>query len=109
MITKDLYVLYDKYESRFVESDDKICPWCHTCTLKKEQVFSLPQTLVIVLKRYKWTGTHNEKILSKVIPERTIEFISHARDVLTFDLKSIVSHKGDSATTGHYMADIIRW
>ena len=79
--------------------------FCNTCEYtnseKKIQLETLPDILILVIKRYSQTGT---KINLPVEYEQTLKIMEKGV-VLTFNLTSIVHHIGD-LYTGHYTSSI---
>ena len=97
----DLFKDYLKKETN--DDDDNLyyCEKCKTNTisLKKVSLNILPETLIVVLKRYSCTGT---KILSEIeYPEKLSIKESSSSVIKNYQLNCIVNHVGN-LFDGHY-------
>ena len=84
--------------------------YCEKCTKKtifkkKYQIERLPQYLVLVLKRFKYTKMYTKKIESLItFPLENLDltqFLFEGKKFPLFDLYSVVNHNG-TLTGGHY-------
>lgn len=102
-----LQVLLDNH---FSISDliEQTCINCHMVTNHsvKKSISCAPETLAIVLGRYKVSKGHLKKIHTPVLLSDSINF-SHFSEVdISYNLKSVVCHKGNSTQSGHYVTAV---
>jgi len=100
----DLTDLFLKYLEKEVHDTPDNLYYCETCksnniTQKKISLNILPKVLIIVLKRYTFTGN---KIISEVTFDDSLKIReSLTGDIKRFNLKSIINHTGN-LFNGHY-------
>jgi len=93
-----------KYLEKEIHTDVENLYYCETCKTnerysKKICLFRLPKVLIIVLKRYTFTGN---KILSEVSFGNTLKIKETlTSDIKTYTLKSVINHTGN-LYNGHY-------
>ena len=95
----------------------------HSEATLKTKITLLPPILIIYLKRYKYGPLTNGKVKKSVRISRTVDLSSvvyedvklpkipkksSACGQYSYKLQSVVSHRGSSATSGHYVADVCR-
>jgi ubiquitin C-terminal hydrolase len=96
--------LFLKYLEKEVHDDTANLYYCETCKSqeiceKKMSLYRLPKVLIIVLKRYTFTGN---KIISEVTFEPKLKIReSISGEVKDYHLKSIINHTGN-LFNGHY-------
>jgi ubiquitin C-terminal hydrolase len=96
--------LFLKYLEKEVHNDTANLYYCETCKNnevceKKISLYRLPKILIIVLKRYTFTGS---KIVSEVTFEPKIKIReSLSNDIKDYHLQSIINHTGN-LYNGHY-------
>ncbi len=96
-----LFVNYLKKETHDCPDNLYFCEHCKSKQkyTKKISLNRLPKTLIIVLKRYTFTG---EKIISEVeFPETMLVKESLTKNIVRYHLKSIINHFGN-LYSGHY-------
>ena len=99
-----LVELFKDYLKKETNDDDDNLYYCEKCkkntiSLKKVSLNILPETLIVVLKRYSCTGT---KILSEIeYPEKLSIKESSSSVIKNYQLNCIVNHVGN-LFDGHY-------
>jgi ubiquitin carboxyl-terminal hydrolase 8 len=70
-----------------------------------EKFFKLPETLILVIKRY---NKNNIKIRSELTIEEQINIedycITNTEESVVYTLKSVIFHDGDTTDSGHYFS-----
>jgi ubiquitin C-terminal hydrolase len=102
--SSNLIDLFIKYLEKEVHDDSENLYYCETCNSneiyeKKISLNKLPKVLIIVLKRYTFTGN---KIISEVTFGNVLKIReSESNDIKEYKLKSIINHTGN-LYNGHY-------
>jgi len=101
--SSSLSTLFRDYLKKEIHNDSQNLYYCDYCknnevSFQKLNLSVLPNTLIIVLKRYSAIGV---KILSEIICESTIYI--KLDEIFEYTLKSTINHSGD-LYNGHYTA-----
>ena len=101
--------IFIKYLEKEIHTDADNLYYCEICKTnevyeKKITLNRLPKVLIIVLKRYTFTGS---KILSEVAFENTLKIReSLSGEIREYNLKSIINHTGN-LYNGHYTSYVM--
>jgi len=107
--SKSLTDLFTKYLEKEIHEDADNLYFCDVCRSnqkyeKKISLYRLPENLIIVLKRYTFTGT---KIVSEVTFDPLLKIRESMSSIVKdYELQSIINHTGN-LYNGHYTSYVI--
>lgn len=112
-LTRKDYSIYDMLDIYTDQSEENINKYCYHCKCKKEmktitQLYSIPDKLVIMFKKYRQVGNKLFRSGEKINYDECIDLTkymhpSHNVDDCKFNIYSSIRHSGGiNTSSGHY-------
>ena len=104
--SKQHYTLQELLNDNFKERESSVLCSCSQTCIELNRITGLPLTLFIILKRYKLTANKTEKLFTKVVLDKELDFSHVSTNLINmqYGLKAVIRHVGSKAVAGHYTA-----